>query len=367
MAFAFDRVTKRLTTTPKEIPDLHGVPFGSLFTDHMFMAKCVKGKWESLEICPFADIPLPPQASVFHYGVAIFEGMKAFRDASGKVRLFRPSRNCQRFQGSAARVSLPPIEAAELEKIIKELIKVEERWVPKERGFSLYIRPTYIGTTPSLGVKACSDALLYVILSPVGPYYPTGFKPVSLWACTEYCRAWPGGTGNYKVAPNYGITVMPGELAHEHNCQQVLWVYGPEKQITEVGAMNLMGIWINKKGEKELITATLEDGLILPGVTRDSILELARKCPELKVTEGHWTMPELIEALKEGRVIEIFGTGTAAVVSPVNKILYEDVFYDVPVDKEDPSAQIGKYAHKFLIELQDIQYGVTEHEWSVVV
>lgn len=364
MAFTADRIQVELTKSPKTVPDLHGVPFGSIFTDHMFIAE-YNNEWKSLKIVPFDNISLPPQASIFHYGVGIFEGMKAFRDANGKVRLFRPMKNCERFAGSSKRVALPPPDPVELQKCIMKLLQVEEKWVPQERGFSLYIRPTYIGTTPSLGVKACNQALLYIILSPVGPYYPTGFKPVSLWACREYCRAWPGGTGNYKVAPNYGITVMPGELAHEHNCQQVLWVFSDKEYITEVGSMNLMGIWVNKKGEKELITASLEDGLILPGVTRDSILGLASKCPELKVTEGHWTMAELIEALSEDRVLEIFGTGTAAIVSPVNKILYNEKFYDVPVDKANPEAQIGPYAHKFLNELQDIQYGVTEHEWSV--
>jgi branched-chain amino acid aminotransferase len=330
----------------------------------MFIAKCNNNKWDSLEIVPFANISLPPQASVFHYSTSIFEGMKAFRDANGKVRLFRPEKNCERFARSAKRVALPPIDAGELLKCIKELVKTEERWVPAERGFSLYIRPTYIGVTPSLGVKSCPDAYLYIILSPVGPYYATGFKPVSLWACTEYCRAWVGGTGCYKVGPNYGITVMPGVVAHDHNCQQVLWIYGPRHEITEVGSMNLMGIWINKQGEKEVVTASLEEGLILPGVTRDSVLELARK-DGLKVNEGHWTMEELLEALKENRVLEIFGTGTAAIVSPVNKILYEEKWYDIPIDKDKPDAQIGPYALKFLNQLQDIQYGATESEWSV--
>jgi len=366
MAFSADRIVKKLTQNPKPIPDLHGVPFGTIFTDHMFVAKCTKGQWESLEIVPFENLSLPPQASIFHYGTGIFEGMKAFRDAQGKVRLFRPDRNCERFARSAARVALPPVDPKELFKMIVALVQTEERWVPAERGFSLYIRPTYIGTTPSLGVKSCNDALLYIILSPVGPYYPTGFKPVSLWACTEYCRAWPGGTGCYKVAPNYGITVMPGVVAHDHNCQQVLWVYGPQHEITEVGSMNLMGIWINKQGEKEVITASLEEGLILPGVTRESVLDLARK-DGVKVNEGHWTMEELLEALKEDRVLEIFGTGTAAIVSPVNKILYEEKWYDIPLDKNDPNATIGPYALKFLTQLQDIQYGVTPSEWSVVV
>ncbi|OHT02620.1 Branched-chain-amino-acid aminotransferase, mitochondrial [Tritrichomonas foetus] len=366
MAFLYSRIEKEFVKEKKPIPDLHGVPFGSLFTDHMFLAE-FDTEWKSLKIVPFQNLSLPPQASIFHYGVGIFEGMKAFRDSQGKVRLFRPDKNCRRFGDSAKRLALPVPDPDELEKCIAELIRVEERWVPHERGFSLYIRPTMIGITPSLGVKACPQCLLYIILSPVGPYYPTGFKPVSLWACHEFCRAWPGGTGCYKVAPNYGITVMPGEAAHDKKCQQVLWLFGDDEQITEVGSMNLMCVWINKKGEKELITAPLNQGLILPGVTRDSILDLAREQPDLKVTEEVWKMKELMEALEEKRVLEIFGTGTAAVVSPVNKILYQDKWLDVPVDPADPNAQIGPYAHKFLMQLQDIQYGVQDHVWSVPV
>jgi branched-chain amino acid aminotransferase len=160
---------------------------------------------------------------------------------------------------------------------------------------------------------------------------------------------------------------MPGELAHEKNCQQVLWLSGSEQEITEVGAMNLFGIWVNKDGEKELITASLEDGLVLPGVTRASILELAKQETDLKVTEGKWTLGELKQALEEKRVIEVFGSGTAAVVSPVNRILSNDEWIEVPLNADDPSALIGVYAEKFLTRLQDIQYGVVEHPWSVVV
>ena len=366
MAFQFSRLTKELVKERKPVPDLKGVPFGSVFTDHMLLAE-YDNEWKSIKIVPFQNLSLPPQASIFHYGVGIFEGMKAFRDSKGQVRLFRPEMNCERFKNSALRLALPAPEPEELEKCIKELIKVDEMWVPHERGYSLYIRPTMIGITPSLGVKGCNQVLLYIILSPVGPYYATGFKPVSLWACTEYCRAWPGGTGNYKVAPNYGITVMPGEVAHQKNCQQVLWLYGPEEYITEVGSMNLMAVWINKKGEKELITAPLSMGLILPGVTRDSILELAREEKDLKVSEEKWTMHELVEALNEKRVLEVFGTGTAAVVSPVNKILYNEKWLDVPVDPHNPEAHIGPYAQKFLTKLQDIQYGSCEHKWSVPI
>jgi branched-chain amino acid aminotransferase len=367
MAFSITRLEKQLATELKPIPDLSHVVFGTVFTDHMFIAE-YDSEWKSLKIVPYQNISLPPQASVFHYSVSAFEGMKAFRDASGRIRLFRPDQNFNRLGASCARISLPVVDSAELEKVLRELLKVEDRWVPAAtpRGFSLYIRPTFIGTTASLGVKSCNQGLLYIILSPVGPYYPTGFKPVSLWACTDYSRAWVGGTGCFKVGANYAITVKPGDVAHEKNCQQILWLYGPDRQITEVGAMNFMAIWKTKSGELELITARLDEGLVLPGVTRDSVLQLARE-EGLKVTEGIWTIDDLLLALRENRVVEVIGTGTAAIVSPVNKILYEEKWYDVPIDPENPAAEIGKYAMKFLDKLQDIQYGVVEHPWSVIV
>jgi branched-chain amino acid aminotransferase len=367
MAFTADRIQKELAPSLKPLVPLQGVVFGSVFTDHMLIADFSANAWQSIKIVPFQNISLPPQASVFHYSVSAFEGMKAFRDSAGKIRLFRPDRNWDRFRRSCARLGLPEIDSVEAQKALVELLRVESRWVPAERGFSLYLRPTIIGTTASLGVKKSVECLFYIILSPVGPYYPTGLKPVSLWACTEYSRAWVGGTGCFKVGANYAITVMPGEVAHELQCQQVLWLFGPERYITEVGSMNLVGIWINKAGEKELITAPLDDGLVLPGVTRESILELARNDGELKVSEARWTMDELLEALAEKRVIEIFGTGTAAVVSPVNKILYEGKWIEVPLNAGDPEALIGAYADSYLSRLQDIQYGVVEHPWSIVV
>jgi branched-chain amino acid aminotransferase len=367
MAFTSDRIVTELSPALKPLVPLAGVAFGSVFTDHMLVAEFSAKAWQSLKIVPFQNISLPPQASVFHYSVSAFEGMKAFRDASGRIRLFRADRNFERFALSCGRLSLPVIAVPEAVRALEALLRVEARWVPAERGFSLYIRPTIIGTTASLGVKTCDSALFYIILSPVGPYYPTGFKPVSLWACTEYSRAWVGGTGCFKVSANYAITVMPGALAHDRGCQQVLWLFGPERFITEVGSMNLVGIWVNRAGERELITAALDDGLILPGVTRDSVLALAREDGDLRINESRWTIDELLDALAEKRVIEVFGCGTAAVVSPVNRILYNERWIDVPLRADDPGATIGVYAEKFLNRLQDIQYGVVEHPWSTVV
>jgi branched-chain amino acid aminotransferase len=368
MSFLASRIVKELVAEPKPLVPLDGVMFGTLFTDHMLYAEYGDNAWKSIKIVAFQEISLPPHSSIFHYSVSAFEGLKAFRDASNRIRLFRPKCNCERLQRSCQRLGLPEMDPDEVLKALIELIRVDSRWVPTEPGFSLYIRPTIIGTTASLDIKVCPDAIFYIILSPVGPYYRTGFKPVSLWACNEYSRAWIGGTGDAKLSANYAIAMYPQQHAWvNHGCQQVMWLYGPDDLITEVGAMNLIGLWINKDGEKELITASLDDGLILPGVTRDSILKLAREEGEFKVVEGTWTMKQLLEAIEEKRLIEIFGCGTAAIVSSVNRILFNKQWYDVPLNPENPAAQIGAYAEKFLIKLKDIQYGVVEHPWSLVV
>uniref|UniRef100_A0A670XSR0 Branched-chain-amino-acid aminotransferase n=1 Tax=Pseudonaja textilis TaxID=8673 RepID=A0A670XSR0_PSETE len=252
----------------------------------------------------------------------LFEGMKAYRGVDGKIRLFRPRLNMDRMLRSAARATLPGFDKEELLQCIQKLVEVEKEWVPYSTSASLYIRPTLIGTEPSLGVKKPSRAILYVILSPVGPYFTSGtFNPVSLWADPKYVRAWKGGTGDCKLGGNYGSSIYAQREAMELGCQQVLWLYGDDHQITEVGTMNLFLYWRNEDGEDELATPPL-DGIILPGVTRQSILDLARKWGEFKVSERYITMSDLTTALKEKRVKEMFGAGTACVVCPVSTILY---------------------------------------------
>jgi len=217
-----------------------------------------------------------------------------------------------------------------------------------------------IATEALLGVHPPSEVLLYVIASPVGPYYPTGFKPVSLYAAATEVRAWPGGTGCYKIGANYAPGILPALAASQKGYQQILWLQ--DNKITEVGTMNLFCLWKNKKGEKELITAPL-DGQILPGVTRKSILDLAREWKEFKVTEEEWTMDSLVQALQEGRVIEMFGAGTAAVVSPVNNIFYGGKDYKVPCKND----QAGELTSRCMDTLLAIQYGETPSPWSEVV
>jgi len=289
--------------------------------------------------------------------------MKAYVDDSDQIRMFRPDMNMKRINSSAHRLLLPQVDGPEFLKCIEELLRVDKSWIPRGFGYSLYIRPTLIATWPYLGVQPALSAQLYVICSPVGPYYPTGFKPVSLYADEHHVRAWQGGTGAFKVGGNYAGGILPQLKAAEKGYSQVLWLLND--QITEVGTMNMFVFWKNKKGEKELITAPL-DGTILHGVTRLSILELSRGWGEFKVTESHYTMVQLLEALKEGRLIEAFGAGTAAVVSPIKCINYKGKDYDIPLGSNSNN-KAGELAQRLLDTITGIQYGEISSEWSVIV
>ncbi|XP_056132670.1 branched-chain-amino-acid aminotransferase, cytosolic [Lampris incognitus] len=308
------------------------------------------GGWQEPRIKPFGNLSLHPACSSLHYAVELFEGMKAYRGPDDKVRLFRPMLNMNRMAKSAERACLPAFDQSELLECIRRLVEIEQDWVPLSDSASLYIRPTFLGTEPSLGVKRPSHALLYVILSPVGSYFSTGAKPVSLWAEPKYIRAWKGGTGDCKMGGNYGASLRAQYEAMDYGCQQVLWLYGEDHQITEVGTMNFFLYWTNENGEEELATPPL-DGIILPGVTRQSILELTRKWGEFKVTERHLTMGQLCRALEEQRVKEMFGSGTACVVSRVGHILYQGENLHIPC--QNNSAQL---APRLIKELTDIQY-----------
>jgi branched-chain amino acid aminotransferase len=292
--------------------------------------------------------------------------MKAYKDAKGKIRLFRPDLNMNRFLRSTARVALPGFDKDQLLECIKELVRTEERWIPVGKGYSLYLRPTMIGTQETLGVGASNRALLFVICSPVGPYYRTGFNAVSLNADTENVRAWPGGTGNYKIGSNYAPTVKIQLDAAKRGHQQNLWLFGEDHQLTEVGTMNCFVLLKNKQGEVELVTPEL-DGCILPGVTRDSILDLARSWNEFKVSERKITMGEVKQAVKEGRMLEMFGSGTACIVSPIKRIHYMGEDLMIPLDPKDPTSQAGPITRRLNDELLAIQYGEVEHPWSVVI
>jgi branched-chain amino acid aminotransferase len=292
--------------------------------------------------------------------------MKAYRDKNGQIRLFRPDKNMARFNKSSARIALPNFEPQELIKLISKLATMDSRFIPSERGYSLYLRPTMIGTQATLGVGPPGSALLFVIASPVGPYYPTGFKAVSLEATDYAVRAWPGGVGDKKLGANYAPCIVPQLEAAKKGLHQNLWLFGEEEYVTEVGTMNMFAAIKGKDGQKELVTAPL-DGTILEGVTRDSILALARErlAPEgWKISERKYSMPELAEAANEGRLLEAFGAGTAAVVSPVRKISWKGEMVECGL-REDQEA--GEIAMKMKLWIEAIQYGDDEHEWSHVV
>ncbi|TPX31968.1 branched-chain-amino-acid transaminase [Synchytrium microbalum] len=357
----------QLSQQPHPVPANETLVFGRTFADHMLTIDWdVSSGWHQPKIQPYGPLSLDPSCTVFHYGVECFEGMKAYKDSKGKIRLFRPDKNMDRLWLSCDRLCLPTFDKKEVLECIKKLVIVDQKWIPGERGYSLYIRPTAIATQPSLGVGASSNALLFVISSPVGPYYRTGFAPVSLYATTEYVRAWPGGTGASKLGANYAPGIRPQLAVAAMGHQQNLWLFGPEHNITEVGTMNFFAFLKGKDGQPELVTPPL-DGTILPGVTRDSILSLARTWGEFKVSERPITMPELAGALKEGRVLECFGAGTAAIVSPIKNISYLGKDLKIPLDPKDSSAGIGPLAKRVADTIMGIQYGEIPHEWSVVV
>ncbi|KAJ3330714.1 branched-chain-amino-acid aminotransferase [Blyttiomyces sp. JEL0837] len=361
-------IEKSLTKNQKAVPANKDLVFGQTFSDHMLSIEWQASKgWAKPVIQPYGNISLAPSATVLHYAIECFEGMKAYKDKNGKIRMFRPDMNMKRLLRSCERLTLPSFEPTELLECIKELLRVDDRWIPSERGYSLYIRPTVIATQESLGVGPSSKALLFVITCPVGPYYKTGFAAVSLSATSHYVRAWPGGTGDAKIGGNYAPGIRPQIEVAKDGYQQNLWLFGEEEYITEVGTMNLFVLWKNKNGETELVTPPL-DGTILPGVTRDSIISLAKTWNEFKVVERKVRMSEITEAIAEGRMKEMFGAGTAAIVSPIKNIKYNGKDWAIPLDPTEKSAQAGPFTRRLADYIMGVQYGEIEHSnWSVLV
>ncbi|KAJ2804613.1 branched-chain-amino-acid transaminase bat2 [Coemansia guatemalensis] len=358
------KLTKTLTTHPKEVKGQKDMVFGKNFTDHMLCIKYTEeGGWGAPEIKPYGPLEIDPASFALNYSVQTFEGMKAYRSANGTVNLFRPQKNMQRLSTSSRRIMLPEFDQEQFLQCIKELVRVDERFVPSDYGYSLYIRPNFIGTEGNLNLQYSREAMLYVYLSPVGPYFP---RTVKLHANTKEVRAWPGGVGNYKLGGNYAPALRPAMEVVSKGYDQILWLLGDDHYVTEVGTMNFFIYWINSDGEKELVTAPL-DGIILPGVTRDSLLELARKWGEFKVSERKVTMPEILVALEENRMLEAFGAGTACVVCSVSEVLYNDKTYQIPVDPSNPNAVFGPMTMRLRKELLDIQYAKTPSPWSVPI
>eukprot|EP00542_Grammatophora_oceanica_P022296 CAMPEP_0194042572 /NCGR_PEP_ID=MMETSP0009_2-20130614/14332_1 /TAXON_ID=210454 /ORGANISM="Grammatophora oceanica, Strain CCMP 410" /LENGTH=395 /DNA_ID=CAMNT_0038686465 /DNA_START=216 /DNA_END=1400 /DNA_ORIENTATION=+ len=341
----------------ENMPAKEELTFGTTFSDHMLTIEFENGAWHAPKIVPYQNLSLSPAATSLHYGLQCFEGMKAYKTVGddSDLRLFRPELNMKRLSNSMERLQLPghDFDSEQLIQCIAELVRLDQDWIPSGEGYSLYLRPTVIATHKFLGLAAPSSLLLYVITSPVGPYYKSGFSPVRLMADSSYIRAWPGGTGNAKVGGNYAPTMKPQAEAVTKGYDQVLWLFGENDEITEVGAMNIFVALINKEtGRKELVTAPLDRGDILPGVTRASILELSRMWNEFDVSERSLTMPEVVEAADDGRLLEAFGAGTAAVVSPISCIQYKGRDIEIPTT--------GELTQRMWDEITGIQYGKLE-------
>lgn len=351
------------TKNPKPLPKFDSsLKFGHVSSDHLFEADWnLQSGWGTPKINPYRAFQIDPLNSTLHYAIQCFEGLKAFYGVDKKIRLFRPERNMKRFKGSCNRIALPDFDDNELLKCLIEYVKVEKRWVPNVPDFSLYLRPTAISMTDALGVRSPDHSKIYILSTPVGPYFPSGFKPIRLFAEKQHIRAFPGGYGQYKLGANYGPTIMVSKEAEKRGFHQILWL--TDNKITEIGASNIFFFIKNENGEKELVTAPI-DGLSLPGVVRDSVLGLAREMNQFKVSERYLDIHEFVKMVKEKRIIEAFGAGTAMTLAPVELIHYDEVDYQIPVD---PVHQAGDLTRTLLKKIKDIQYGVTPHPWGVVV
>ena len=330
--------------------------FGKIFTDRMFVMEYKNGVWENPMIKKYSLIALDPSAIVLHYGQEIFEGQKAFSTPDGHINLFRPDKNAQRFNASAKRMMMPEIDPEDYLFALKELITLEKEWVPKSPGTSLYVRPTMIGTEPGLGVRPSTDYLFYVILSPSGLYFPEGFQCVKIFVSEFYIRAAPGGTGNAKTGGNYAASLLVGNEAEQHGCSQVLWLDAIQKEyVEEVGASNIFFVF-----DDIIYTAPLESGTILPGVTRDSTIQLA-KDKGLIVKEETLSIKTVIEGIHKGRISEIFMSGTAASIAPVGSLYYQNKEHIIN------NFEIGEISKELYTLLTDIQYGRREDPYGWIV
>ncbi len=328
--------------------------FGRTFSDRMFMARWNEEQgWHDAEIVPYGPIPLDPAANVLHYAQEVFEGMKAYSWEDGRVALFRPEMNGERFNNSAKRLCMPTVDPEFFMDAVTTLVGLEKDWIPADGKGALYIRPTMIGTEAALGVKASTDYLFYVIVGPVGSYFPTGFKPIRIWVTKEYVRAAVGGIGFAKTSGNYAASLLAGKIAAEKGCSQVLYLDAKEnKFIEELGGMNVFC-----RFGKTIATSPLT-GSILPGVTRNSIMTLA---PEfgLAVEERNISIGEIKERAADGSLSEVFAVGTAAVVTAIGSLLYEDEEITIG------DGGIGDVSQQLYDRLTGIQYGrlADAHKW----
>jgi len=353
MEIQMQKVDKALM---REKPDESALGFGQYFADHMFLMQYDKGRgWHDATIKGYQNFSLDPAAMVLHYGQAIFEGLKAYRGKDNRIYLFRPEDNFKRMNASAERMCMPTIPVADVLEGLKTLLRLDEAWVPAADGATLYIRPTMVASEAGLGVRPADQYLFFIINSPVGAYYAEGFNPVKIYVTDKYVRAVRGGVGHVKTAGNYAASIMAAVEAQKLGYTQVLWLDAVErKYVEEVGTSNIFFLIAD-----ELITPPLT-GSILPGITRDSVLQLAEDW-NLKVTERPISIDEVIAANDSGGLQEIFATGTAAVISPVGELNYKGRICTINRGKT------GELSQRLFDEIQAIQHGFLEdsHGWVV--
>jgi branched-chain amino acid aminotransferase len=371
------------TETPRAVPAVGSAEMASqkVCTDHMIQAKwTVEQGWEAPTLQPFGPLSLAPTASCLHYATECFEGMKLYRGHDGKLRLFRPDLNCRRMLMSTNRIALPGFDPEELLKLIVKLCATDgAKWLPKDRpGQFLYIRPSMIASDPALGVERPKEALLFIILCCFAPMGDMSGGIKLLASQDDMCRAWPGGFGYAKVGANYGPSLVAQGEARKRGYHQILWLFGEECTITEAGASNFFVVWRTKEGKLQLVTADLNERIVLDGVTRRSILELARSrltesssdipsdLESVEVVERKFTVFDIKEAADEGRLVEAFAAGTAWFVAPISQIHFRGNDIDVPMVKGDA----GAFATAFKSWLKGIMWGsdgMESHEWGRVI
>lgn len=353
MELTIERATELQTK-----PNWSDLTFGTTFTDHMFVMDYEVGKgWYDARIMPYQDLPLSPAAVVLHYGQTVFEGLKAYKDDAGEIFLFRPDENMKRMNDSCERLCMPTFDGQFVIEAMKQLIEIEQDWVPEVDGMALYIRPVMYATEAHLGVSPSKNYRFIVLLSPVGSYYAEGINPVKIAVESQFVRAVKGGTGAAKTAGNYAAALKAQEVAEKEGYSQVLWLDGREqKYIEEVGAMNVFF-----KIDGKIVTPEL-NGSILPGITRKSVLQLLRHWG-MDVEERRLSIDELLEAAKNGTLEEAFGTGTAAVISPIGELFYKG---EKTVINNN---EIGPVAKKIYDTITGIQSGDVEDPfgWRVQV
>jgi len=332
-------------TSFKTKPSVKDLGFGKYFSDHMFLARFTKSLgWHAPQITPFQALQISPGASSLHYGQALFEGMKAFRQSNGDCVLFRPDFNSKRLRDGAERLCMEAPSEELMLAGIRELVKLERDWIPTQKGASLYIRPTLIGTESFLGVRPAEEFLFFVICSPVASYYAEGSQPIKIWVEENYVRAAPGGLGATKAGANYAASLKAAFDAKKKNYAQVLWMDVNHQWIEEVGTMNVFFVL-----EDEIVTPNL-NGSILPGGVRDCVITLLKQM-KLKISERKISMSEVLEAHRSQRLKEVFGTGTAAVISPVGELASNH--FNLTINE----GVKGPVATRLFEEISAIQYG----------